>query len=112
MSGWSAFSVAQEKNLGKDWRAHTGTNTGRILNTGKQGWEEDRVPTLLLAEQASRVLGGCHLGCGGTQRDTERGWAGSPTQDHPHRTVGEKMSWKDDGQPDVNFLGTKILWRP
>lgn len=26
-------------------------------------------------------------GCGGTQRDTERGWAGSPTKDHPHRTV-------------------------
>ena len=42
-------------------------------------------------------------GCGGTQRDTERGWAGSPTQDHPHRTVGEKMSWKDDGRANVKF---------
>ena len=56
-------------------------------------------------------------GCGGTQRDTERGWAGSPTQDlfknlsqdHPHRTVGEQNVL--EGRRATEALGDQNSFR-
>ena len=49
-----------------------------------------------LRNKQARVLGGCHLGggCGGTQRDTERGWAGSPLE---HLECGQQPHAQDRG---------------